>query len=483
MTKPFLYFIGKGNQVNSLCFYIKIGRDHFVCNRKSVIEQLDGTYRWRLVCRCKYDKQNPCQFKMFASSTTADPNKPEFHDINNWKVEDDLSAKQHTKLAPDDARLPIMQARNSKTPRYCNIHQDHAWYKNNRAANISASIKYHCNQSGVVRKRHETESSSRGSQISSLIFNSQANRLTNDAIGAKLRQMNLIEKYEVPSQYQLLNGHRFYLSEDDRLTAGLPLFTSCEIEMFITDKDIEELKKNTVFFIDGTFNICKSFKKKFQQLIVVSVRHYKDTKSIAYPICFIFASNKSKKTYKLIFRSLQAITNNELKMDKLITDFEGGLISWMTKHMQDTQLSFCYVHLIRAWRRNAHGLVSEFHNRKSVLGKFWKFLKGIAFIPLDRSDMMEYVLTAIAEVQNEVNSSQPELKEKLMVFVAYLKKNYIGSTAKYNPRDWATVNYNSSLNHQRESTNNISYGLIFRLYFLTFNIMKYIIIIICNIDN
>ena len=49
--------------------------------------------------------------------------------------------------------------------------------------------------------------------------------------------------------------------------------------------------------------------------------------------------------------------------------------------------------------------------------------------------------------------------DKFRVFAEYLLKYYIQLDAKFNPRDWATVNYNNIRNSYHETTNNLAESL------------------------
>lgn len=48
--KPFLYFIGRGAQKNTVVFYVKIKNNYHIMHRRSLADKKDGIFTGTLQC-------------------------------------------------------------------------------------------------------------------------------------------------------------------------------------------------------------------------------------------------------------------------------------------------------------------------------------------------------------------------------------------------------------------------------------------------
>ena len=76
------------------------------------------------------------------------------------------------------------------------------------------------------------------------------------------RLKNEDDSCEVPINARSIDKERFYRDS----------ISDEEMQIFILDSDIEAFFNAEEWFLDGTFRICKAFKKRFKQLFIVSIR-------------------------------------------------------------------------------------------------------------------------------------------------------------------------------------------------------------------
>jgi hypothetical protein len=212
-------------------------------------------------------------------------------------------------------------------------------------------------------------------------------------------------------------------------------------------------------FFDGTFQITNHFKQKFPQLIVIAERVHSTShrsQSIASPILLAYVPGKSSSVYETLFKIIDILIGKTFLPSILHTDMESGFIHFLDKHRKSININYCSVHVIRAWRSNSTGLLSEFDNYESVLGQFWSTLKGLPFLPVGKKVVHEILSDYLVSFKNNnVRGIPPACVDQLKIFCNYLWKNYFRTGAHFCPENWADINHNALLNRRLESTNNL----------------------------
>jgi hypothetical protein len=141
---------------------------------------------------------------------------------------------------------------------------------------------------------------------------------------------------DIPKTLQCtLSGKRFLLYDSGVLNEE-------RIIIFASDKSIDYLKKSKVWLSDGTFKSCPS---SFYQLYVIHGYLF----GITIPLVYILMSNKTQRSYELIFEKLKALN---CFPKQIVVDFEQSAISAYKKIFDASKMNGCIFHLSQSVWRN-----------------------------------------------------------------------------------------------------------------------------------
>ena len=89
-------------------------------------------------------------------------------------------------------------------------------------------------------------------------------------------------------------------------------------------------------------------------------------------------------------------------------------------------------------------------------------------MPVGEHEVRAIVLDLIESFYNQISQENysADIAASFKKFLAYLEKNFVASSAKFDAKFWANVNFYSSQELERESTNNCSLGFSFLVCFL-----------------
>ena len=132
-------------------------------------------------------------------------------------------------------------------------------------------------------------------------------------------------------------------------------------------------------FVDGTFRTAP---KPYTQFITV----HGEVDGFVIPLAFALSSGKLSYQYRKIFQQLKnavrSVTNNDLKPDQIVTDFEIGLMNAVHFEFPRTKISGCFFHLNQSiWRGvKRFGLATDYNGHRKVR-KLIRLVMSIAFLP------------------------------------------------------------------------------------------------------
>ncbi|CAF2510422.1 unnamed protein product [Rotaria sp. Silwood2] len=112
---------------------------------------------------------------------------------------------------------------------------------------------------------------------------------------------------------------------------------------FASPMQLKMLFTSKLICIDGTFSICP---RQYKQLLIIQSIDQKNYD--ATPVLYVLLNDKKARTYTILFRALKS-TAKEMKMkfepDKIISDFESGIVSTIKKELPNTAHQCCLFHL------------------------------------------------------------------------------------------------------------------------------------------
>ena len=177
------------------------------------------------------------------------------------------------------------------------------------------------------------------------------------------------------------------------------------------------LTKCSQILVDGTFKSCPN---SYYQIIHIA-GFFPDINSII-PIFMIPLSGKNLYLYNCVFEDVKKIlVDNGININKIpnriITDFEKGLLKSIKTNFPKSIIDGCYFHFVKLlWSKaKQFGLCKKKNLKFSKILIF--LLKIIPFLPLDEKNL----------VFDKIDTFFSNNKDKYWKMLAYYKKNWLNN--------------------------------------------------------
>lgn len=210
---------------------------------------------------------------------------------------------------------------------------------------------------------------------------------------------------------------RFLLHEDDHDEHN----EDNRIIVFASDLMLDELERNDVWMLDGTFKVSPSLFLQLYTIHVVIGGH----SGHVFPCVYALLPDKSTATYKRLFEILRNARPN-LAPRTCIIDFEAATKRAIEENFPQVSVQGCFFHLTQSvWRKVQNvGLVEEYKNSDDVRNAV-KSLCSLAF--LEESQINE-AFEELQEISDNMNL--PKLTE----VYNYFEDTYIGRLGRRGQR-------------------------------------------------
>lgn len=182
-----------------------------------------------------------------------------------------------------------------------------------------------------------------------------------------------------------------------------------------------------LLYMDGTFQYCTKY---FCQLF--TIHGFKNNFYI--PLVYCLLPNKHTTTYQKVF---ELIISKCVEFDlviqpkRIVIDFELAIHNACIETWPTVTIIGCRFHLCQSWFKKIQqlGLVVEYKDKDSVIGKFLKLIFGIHFLNPDQ--VGDFFVNAIfGEMPDD---------ERLKRFCDYLVETYIDEHSTFPPKVWASM--------------------------------------------
>lgn len=228
--------------------------------------------------------------------------------------------------------------------------------------------------------------------------------------------------------------------------------------VFATARNIEVLCKSRIWFVDGTFKTSPGI---FTQVFTVMglCQRSASNENVALPLLYAFLSRKTEEQYTTVLRALRnAVTKYRVQgpclPDRIMSDFEKGLINACNNVFPEAQVSGCFFHLGQSvYRRlQEEGLQAQYNDEDRRLKRYTHMLLSLAFVPVD--DVSDTLTMLKAEWRDE---------DDFIPMMKYFEKVYVSGVPGRGRRRAVAVRYPPALWNQYVAattkdhrTNNVS---------------------------
>jgi MULE transposase domain len=201
------------------------------------------------------------------------------------------------------------------------------------------------------------------------------------------------------------------------------------IAVFSSRKMLSSLQKAKRLFIDGTFRTAP---KPYNQFLTV----HGEIGGFVVPLAFVLSTGKLTFQYRKIFQVLKRevtnLTNNDLKPDHIITDFENGLMTAITFEFPRSRLSGCYFHFNQSlWRGVQRFGLTTAYKQDRKLRKLIRRMMSIGFLPTLLVRQNFNLLRASRHTQ-VIIARHPRAGD----WIAYIERNYVQRGSLFPPSVW-----------------------------------------------
>lgn len=192
-----------------------------------------------------------------------------------------------------------------------------------------------------------------------------------------------------------LNGMKF-LFEDTQDGDRILVFTTAE--------NLNILRKNLYWLVDGTFDIAP---KMYTQLFSFHATFF--GKSL--PLIYCLLPDKNKNTYVKVLRLISY--HLDVAPNSINCDFEKGIHSAILKVWKLCSIYGCFFHLCKSWLRRLKKLKIYINYVKSEeFSNSFKQCQALAFIPE-------------SEVQSGLNEIKADAPASFISMINFIQKTYI----------------------------------------------------------
>ncbi|KAL4126087.1 hypothetical protein QTP88_010316 [Uroleucon formosanum] len=259
-----------------------------------------------------------------------------------------------------------------------------------------------------------------GTLVQQQLTNSLKRKVRKNLNAAKLRTIpklpsNLKELHKSVSEYSLITNLGEKCIYDNDSVNNIITFTCTQ--------NLEQLKKATTLFVDGTFKSCP---KQFYQLFSIFIK----VQNSYVPVIFSLLPNKTTDTYILALNKVAKY----LTVGTVFVDFETAIHSVITSQLHQVTVRGCRFHLYQLWWRKIQqfGLSNEFKDNASEIGQLLKLFFGLPLLsPEDVEDCFYNDLMAIKPCFPKLNQ-----------FFNYVHDTYIMTDSIFPPKIWARFDNN-----------------------------------------
>lgn len=201
------------------------------------------------------------------------------------------------------------------------------------------------------------------------------------------------------------------------------------IAVFSSSKMLSSLQKAKRLFIDGTFRTAP---KPYKQFITV----HGEIGGFVVPVAFVLSTGKLAFQYRKIFqvlkREVTILTNNDLKPDHIITDFESGLMTAIAFEFPRSKLSGCYFHFNQSlWRGVQRFGLSTVYKQDRKLRKMVRRVMSIGFLPTLLVRQNFNLLRASRRTQVTI-ARHPRAGD----WLDFIERNYVQRNSLFPPSVW-----------------------------------------------
>lgn len=213
------------------------------------------------------------------------------------------------------------------------------------------------------------------------------------------------------------------------------------ILIFATNGGLSFLSSSNMWFMDGTFK-CSSI---FAQLYIIRAEFEGNVRTCVYA----FLPDKLENTYhemllNLVIASVRNAT--PLKPERIIIDFELGVINVINRVFNDVQIQGCFFHLCQSvWRQIQQLGLAKLYKENERISKECRVMTSLAFLPID-------------DILVEISHMYTTFSQELLPLISYFDRTYISgnnNNARYPPYIWNVRRQTMSNSHR---TNNFSEG-------------------------
>lgn len=201
------------------------------------------------------------------------------------------------------------------------------------------------------------------------------------------------------------------------------------IIIFSCQTNIHVLCQINTIYMDGTFSYCTKY---FGQLFTIhglENGHY-------IPLVYCLLKDKTTSSYQHLFSSLKSRIFEVYKLCwnpmEVFIDFEKAIHNALFNSFPHIKINGCRFHLHQNWFKKIQslGLVREFNNKESDIGKWMRHTFGLTYLaPEEVEDC--YVFDLMSYKPNN---------ESLDKYADYLLEVYIMKGSQFPPTIWADKN-------------------------------------------
>ena len=273
---------------------------------------------------------------------------------------------------------------------------------------ISSLTQEHCHPPDMVRKdvlkvKEELKENARKTEeITSVVINKCTDNIPLEVSGALPKKETLARTVRRVRN----SGTNEDLTVTTRGEKFLQ-FSSEEVNIYSTLRNIQLLKTKKRWFCDGTFD-CAPIGKQLYTIHAM----IQDNKTL--PLIYCITTHKNENTYDIIFGWLKS---HDLHPDSVSVDFERSAINSVRKFFPDSEIYGCFFHFAQClWRRiQGLGLQSWYADAGNAM--IIKQLQALSFVPPD--DVYDCFNTFIATLDEETDGILDE-------FLQYFEMTWLG---------------------------------------------------------
>ncbi|CAF1327132.1 unnamed protein product [Rotaria sordida] len=189
---------------------------------------------------------------------------------------------------------------------------------------------------------------------------------------------------------------------------------------FASPMQLKILFSSKLICIDGTFSICP---RKHKQLLIIQT--IDQEMYDATPVLYALLNDKKVYTYTLLFRALKNTAkqmNMKFEPDKIISDFESGIVSIVKKEIPNTIHQGCLFHLYQRLTKKMKkfDLWSHYKNNDAL----HLFIKKVMAIVLLKPPLIDNAYELLVNQYLKLNQLK-QFRVQLKKFMFYFHQQWM----------------------------------------------------------